>query len=202
MRGWLGWVTVVGSAGAIGAFVGGAAGVVAGLLALAGGAVALRRMESGASRREREQAVADLPIAADLLSAALRAGAPPEHAAMVVGEALGGPVGIRLVRVARALRLGATPEAAWRHVADVPGGDRMAGAATRSAERGSALTRALDHQASDLRAVRVAAADAAAHRVGVLVVLPLGLCFLPAFLLAGVVPVVVAVLGDVLGQSP
>ena len=39
---------------------------------------------------------------------------------------------------------------------------------------------------------------AAARRSGVLIVLPLGLCFLPAFVLAGLVPVVVAVLGDVL----
>jgi pilus assembly protein TadC len=202
MRGWKGWMLLVAGAGGLGVLVGGAAGVIVSLLALAGGAVALRRMEPAVARRERERAVADLPITADLLAAALRAGAPPDHAAMVVGEALGGPVGIRLVRVARALRLGATPEVAWRHLAEVPGGDRLAGAATRSAERGSALTRALDHQATDLRAARVTAGEAAARRVGVLVVLPLGLCFLPAFLLAGVVPVVVAVLGDVLGQSP
>ena len=39
---------------------------------------------------------------------------------------------------------------------------------------------------------------AAARTAGVLVVLPLGLCFLPAFVLAGLVPVVVAVVGDVL----
>ncbi len=42
------------------------------------------------------------------------------------------------------------------------------------------------------------AVDAAARRAGVLIVLPLGLCFLPAFVLAGLVPVLVAVLGDVL----
>ncbi|HEX7746632.1 MAG TPA: secretion system protein, partial [Micromonosporaceae bacterium] len=52
--------------------------------------------------------------------------------------------------------------------------------------------------ADDLRADRAAAAEAAARRAGVLVVLPLGLCFLPAFILAGLVPVIVAVLGDVL----
>jgi len=45
---------------------------------------------------------------------------------------------------------------------------------------------------------RLIAADAAARRAGVLIVLPLGLCFLPAFVLAGLVPVIVAVLGDVL----
>ena len=42
------------------------------------------------------------------------------------------------------------------------------------------------------------ASEAAARRAGVLIVLPLGLCFLPAFILAGLVPVLVAVLRDVL----
>ena len=71
-------------------------------------------------------------------------------------------------------------------------------AAARSADRGTALTGALDRQAADLRAAKVAVANAATRRVGVLVILPLGLCFLPAFVLVGVVPVVVAVLHDVL----
>jgi hypothetical protein len=57
---------------------------------------------------------------------------------------------------------------------------------------------ALTRLADDLRADRSVAAEAAARRAGVLIVLPLGLCFLPAFLLAGLVPVVVALLGDVL----
>jgi pilus assembly protein TadC len=201
MTGWRGWLLSAASGGAVAVLMGGAFGAVVGLVAAIGGVVALRRAEPPGRRRERERALADLPIAADLLAAALRSGAPPDRAAMVVGAALGGPVGTRLERVARALRLGAAPAMAWQHLADLPGGDRLASAATRSAERGTALTRALDHQAVDLRAARAAAAEAAARRVGVLVVLPLGLCFLPAFLLAGVVPVVVAVLGDVL-QTP
>ncbi|MEU8614146.1 secretion system protein, partial [Actinoplanes sp. NPDC048791] len=57
---------------------------------------------------------------------------------------------------------------------------------------------ALTRLADDLRGDRSVAVEAAAHRAGVLIVLPLGLCFLPAFVLAGLVPVVVAVLGDVL----
>jgi Flp pilus assembly protein TadB len=143
----------------------------------------------------------DLPVAADLLAAALRAGAPPGTAARVVGAALRGPggdrpepVGDRLCRVAEALRDG-TPDA-WGAMRDLPGGDRLARAAVRSAHSGAALSGALDRLAADLRADRVAAAQARARRVGVLAVLPLGLCFLPAFLLAGVVPVVIAVLGD------
>jgi pilus assembly protein TadC len=173
------------------------AGVGAGAVSAVIGVAVLRRVEPPAVRRAREQALADLPIAADLLAAALRAGAPPDRAAFVVGEALGGPVGERLIRVAVQLHEGAGPATAWNQLADVPGGERLARAAARSADRGTALTRVLDRQSVDLRAARVDAAEASARRVGVLVVLPLGFCFLPAFVLAGVVPVVVAVLGDV-----
>jgi pilus assembly protein TadC len=63
------------------------------------------------------------------------------------------------------------------------------------------MTGALGRLADDLRAARAARAEAGAQRLGVLVVLPLGLCFLPAFLLTGVVPVIVAVLGDVLSAK-
>jgi pilus assembly protein TadC len=105
------------------------------------------------------------------------------------------------VQVGTALRHGQPADEAWQHLADLPGGPRLVRVATRSAERGSALSRALEQQAVDLRAARAAAAEAAARKAGVLVVLPLGLCFLPAFLLAGVVPVVVSVLSELLNRS-
>jgi Flp pilus assembly protein TadB len=159
---------------------------------------ALRRMEPAAARTERLRALADLPLAADLLAAALRAGAPVDRAAAAVGEALGGPLGERLDRVARSLRLGGTPAEAWAHLADVAGAERLTAAAVRSSSSGGALAGALTRLADDLRSDRSVAAQAAAQRAAVLIVLPLGLCFLPAFVLAGLVPVVVAVLGDVL----
>ena len=180
--------------------LGGRVGLVAGI----GASVVLwwqlpRLAAATVAARLRREAV-DLPAGADLMAAALRAGAPPGHAAAMVGAALAGPVGARLARVGHALRLGESPEQAWAYLADLPGGERVARAAVRSADSGSALARALSRRLADeLRAARAAAADAAARRAGVLVVLPLGLCFLPAFLLAGVVPVVIAVLDGVLG---
>jgi pilus assembly protein TadC len=187
-------VTAVAVAVALGGLPGLIAGGVAGALA----ARLLRRMESNEERARRRRASAELPLAADLLAAALRAGAPIDRAADAVGTAISGPLGIRLVRVARALRLGATAEEAWSHIADLPAGERLGRAAVRSAASGAALAGALDRLADELRAARGAAVEAAARRVGVLVVLPLGLCFLPAFVLAGLVPVIVAVLGDLL----
>jgi pilus assembly protein TadC len=158
----------------------------------------LRRLEPAAARRRRLREAADLPVAADLMAAALGSGAPVDRAVGCVGHALGGPLGDRLEMVGRELRLGGEPADAWRQVAGITGGDRLAIAAVRSARSGAAMAGALSRVAEDLRSERAGAAEAAARRAGVLVVLPLGLCFLPAFVLAGLVPVVVAILGDVL----
>lgn len=178
--------------------VGGWAGPPAGAVVTAVLGLALRRVEPRAVRAARAAARAHLPIAAELLASALRAGASPERAASVVGEALGGPVGERLVGVGRALRVGLPPAEAWARLADVPGADRLVRAVVRSADSGAGLTGTFERLAGDLRCDRDAVAESAVQRVAVLAVVPLGLCFLPAFLLAGVVPVVIAVLGDVL----
>ncbi|ABP56467.1 type II secretion system F family protein [Salinispora tropica] len=158
----------------------------------------LRRVESPAARERRRRENAALPLAADLLASAMRAGAPVDRSVLAVAEALDGPLAERLARVGRLLRLGAEPAEAWSTLAAVPGAERLVGAALRSATSGASLAGALTRLADDLRADRTTAAEATAQRSGVLIVLPLGLCFLPAFILAGLVPVIVAVLGDVL----
>ncbi|WP_428967051.1 type II secretion system F family protein [Micromonospora fluostatini] len=158
----------------------------------------LRRIETPAARERRLREVADLPLAADLLAAAMRAGAPVDRSVLAVAEALGGPLGDRLGRVGRTLTLGGEPDEAWAYLTPVSGADRLVSAALRSSSSGAALTGALTRLADDLRADRSTAMEESARRAGVLIVLPLGLCFLPAFILAGLVPVIVAVLGDVL----
>lgn len=173
-------------------------GVVVGIVT----GVALHRLprylESRPAQQQRLLASAELPFAIDLLAAGVRAGAPPAVACRTVGNALDGPLSGRLRQVADALALGASPAQAWGHVADVPGAGRLVLAAVRSSESGAALAGALTRLADELRAARVTACEAAARRAGVLVVLPLGLCFLPAFVLAGLVPIVLSVLGGVI----
>ncbi|QSB17518.1 type II secretion system F family protein [Natronosporangium hydrolyticum] len=158
----------------------------------------LRRLESPAQRVRRATEAASLPLAADLLAVALRGGAPVDAAVAATAAALGGPLGDRLDRVARLLRLGATAEEAWQQLSSVPGAPRLVRAAVRSAEHGAALSDSFARLAADLRADRATTVEAAARRAGVLIVLPLGLCFLPAFMLAGLVPVIIAALGDYL----
>jgi len=200
----------------VGGWVGIGLGAVAGPLLGLGASRWLNRQPSRRDLADERRVAADLPFAADLLAAALRAGAAPDVAARCVATALGGPTGQRLGRVERALRLGAGAEEAWSYLgrpdalagswpgvrraepALAQGAARVVQAAVRSQHSGAAFAGALQRLADDLRADGLIAADAAARRAGVLIVLPLGLCFLPAFVLAGLVPVVVAVLGDVL----
>ena len=183
---------------AVAVVAGGWAGLLTGLLAGVAADRLLRRIEPRAVRERRLHETADLPLAADLLAAALRAGAPVDRSALAVAEALGGPLADRLGRVGRTLGLGGTATEAWAHLRPVAGAESLVTAAVRSSNSGAALAGALSRLADDLRAERSTAAEAAARRAGVLIVLPLGLCFLPAFILAGLVPVIVAVLGDVL----
>jgi pilus assembly protein TadC len=178
--------------------VGDWAGLVVGALAAFGSYRWLARQPSAQQVAERRRVRADLPFVADLLAAALSAGAPPDIAARCVGDAIGGPLSDRLGRVARALRLGAPAAEAWAYLGDGEGARRIASAAIRSQHSGAAFAGSLRRVADDLRSDLLVAADADARRAGVLIVLPLGLCFLPAFVLAGLVPVLVAILGDVL----
>jgi pilus assembly protein TadC len=183
---------------AVAVIVGGWAGLALAVPAALFAHKALGRIEPAGARERRLKEAADLPIGADLLAAALRAGAPIDRAVAAVADALQGPLGERLAAVARSLRLGADPEEAWEHLDAVPGGRRLSAAAVRSSASGAALAGAFARIADDLRADRAVATESAARRAGVLIVVPLGLCFLPAFILAGLVPVIVALLGDVL----
>jgi Flp pilus assembly protein TadB len=133
-----------------------------------------------------------MPLAAgwDLLAACLRAGLPVPLAVRAVAGHLPGAVGVELRTVAERLALGADPQSAW----DVPETSplhKLARAARRSAHSGSGLAELAVRAASEVRADVRSAAAARGQRAAVLITGPLGLCFLPAFLVLGVAPVVI-----------
>ena len=107
------------------------------------------------------------------------------------------PLGPRLRDVAALYRLGAEPRRAW---ADVPAELAALGRVlVRAGESGSAVVPALRSLAADSRSAARAQTEAAVRRAGVWVLAPLGVCFLPAFLCLGVVPLVLGIAGDVFG---
>jgi pilus assembly protein TadC len=70
--------------------------------------------------------------------------------------------------------------------------------ARRSSRSGAAFAGAVAELAAQRRLALEDRAVAAAERAGVLISGPLGLCFLPAFLCLGIVPVVVGLASRVL----
>ena len=181
--------------------LGGVAGLVLGLVVALAGPSGLSRLEPRAVRHERERVAADLPLALDLLAACLAGGASLTAAVRQVGRATPGPCGDRLCRVAASLEAGSPPAEAWQALLGRDDGGPAPAAVralVRSAEGGTPAAAAVSRSAAEAREAARARGQAAAERAGVLAVAPLGLCFLPAFVLLGVVPVVVGLLGPLL----
>ncbi len=140
--------------------------------------------------RPADATVRQVPAALDLLAACLAAGATPGQALVAVGTAFEGDVGAMLSGVAALTALGAPVETAWSEGSGDPRWAPVARALIRAHYSGASLTDVLEHLADDRRRAIRATAQAAAQRAGIKAVLPLGVCFLPAFVLVGVVPVV------------
>lgn len=149
---------------------------------------------AGATRRRGAEL--DVAVLLDLLEAACAAGSSVPGALDAVGAAAGGARGCALVAAAQSLSAGAPWREAWADAdaALVP----VAVALRPSWEDGVAPTGALRASAAHLRRERQSAALEAAGRLGVRLVLPLAACHLPAFVLVGLLPVLISVGGATL----
>ncbi|HKN99847.1 MAG TPA: type II secretion system F family protein [Pseudonocardiaceae bacterium] len=127
----------------------------------------------------------------DLLAACLRGGLPVPVAVRAVIAEVPAPADAALDRTAELLALGADPVSAWAPALAEPLTAELARGARRSARSGAALAAVAEGLANSVRASADDLAEAKAQRAAVAVTGPLGLCFLPAFLCIGVVPVVI-----------
>ncbi|MGP4047135.1 type II secretion system F family protein [Streptomyces sp. 2A115] len=192
------WLPVGGAVSVGWVFVGGVPGTVVGLLAGVG-VWWWQRRPVPVEEFDAVQAARQLPLAADLLAACIAAGAGPVAAAQAVGEALDGPVGERLARGAAEVRLGGEPAEAWRGLAALPRARALARLLERAGDSGVPAAGPVARLAGEARAEWGRSATARARRAAVLVTAPVGLCFLPAFIAIGVLPVVIGLAGGVLG---
>jgi pilus assembly protein TadC len=174
---------VVWRAGPIPALAGGAA------VALIG-AVLLGWLEPAATRAARHRRIADTPQALDLLASCLAAGLPVRSALRAVVEVIDGPLADDLGQVLRLTELGRDDVSAWRSLASHEQLGPAALDLARSVETGALLVESLLVHAEVAREERHGQVEEAARRVGVRSVLPLMVCFIPAFLLLGIVPTV------------
>lgn len=141
---------------------------------------------------------ADVALAADLVAASLAAGVPLMSAASATGAAVGGPVGDLLAHASRRHGVGADPAAALAGLTGDPATARLGRAILRATESGMSPVHVLQAAATAERGRRRTDRVSRARAAGSLAALPVGLFFLPAFVLVAVVPVVVGALSAVL----
>lgn len=132
--------------------------------------------------------------AADLLALALGAGGSVAGTLDAVARVSGAAVAADLRRVSAALRWGRSMRAAWDYAS--PGWAPVATALVVASECGAPAAEVLAGAARRIREEEERRLEAESARAGVLLVLPLGAFFLPAFLAVSVVPVVVLLLGQ------
>lgn len=188
------------------------AAALLGVALLTGAGPAVVRERAGIrARRDRPEhrIVVDtdpLAVAAslDVLALCLTAGMTVPAAAAATARSAPPTLAAALRRGADLLSLGAPAATAWSAQPDPRSGpvdrriDAVLRLARRSGSSGSALAQGVDELAAQCRQDASHAAAAAAERAGVLIAGPLGLCFLPAFVFLGIVPVVAGLAGSVL----
>ena len=136
----------------------------------------------------------------DVFAACLTSGMAVSTAAAAAAPSAPRPLAQVLDRAADLLALGADPVAAWSNptVQLDSHGEALLRLARRSAASGAALAQGVADLADQSRHDAASAADARAQRASVLIAGPLGLCYLPAFVCLGIVPIVAGLAGDVL----
>lgn len=145
------------------------------------------RISGVQGERPGESQVEALAFDLELTAICLRAGLPVDRA-LALAAAAGGDRS-NLGRLSRALELGQT-DIDDEHLSEVVVLIRF------SAKTGAALAGLLSAMAYDLRRAEHQRRRLAAAKLGVHLVIPLGACILPAFVLLGVVPVVLTLIDD------
>jgi pilus assembly protein TadC len=182
-----------------------AALLLAAALLIAGGRprarvrAATRRAATPASPSDDSDALA-VASTFDVFAACLTSGMAVSSAAAAAAPSAPHRLATVLDRAADLLALGADPAAAWSNT-DLPlddHGEALLRLARRSASSGAALAQGVADLADQSRHDAASAADAKAQRASVLIAGPLGLCYLPAFVCLGIVPIVAGLAGDLL----
>lgn len=141
----------------------------------------------------------EMPDALEFLAVCLEAGAPIPTAVATVADVSPKTTEGLLTRVLAHLSVGRSAEEAWTELRDHPVWALPARDLIRSARSGTSLVPTLRLHAEDGRQARQDKETKAARTVGVKSVVPLMACFLPAFVLIGVIPIVASLLKNLGG---
>lgn len=176
--------------------------LVAALLATARHPRARLKTTTGTSTSPRAgpSTVDELALAddIDLFALCLAAGLPMADATRAVATAAHPTTTDHWARVASVLNIGFPADRAFAEVEHLTGFDDLARLIRRSTHSGSAIAGGCHDLAARFRSQAADQAVARAERAGVFIALPLSGCFLPAFVVLGLAPVVISLGSDLL----
>lgn len=136
-----------------------------------------------------------VPAVVELIAGCLAAGlAMPAalEAASVAGDQVTREA---CLAAAAALRRGAPAAEAWQTWFADPSLEPVARATSRTTQSGAGVADDLRRVAARLRAIRQSRIQQRVQQSSIWIVIPLGLCFMPAFVLVAVVPVIIGLVG-------
>jgi pilus assembly protein TadC len=170
--------------------VGGLIGIAVGV-GTAAGIIVTARAGSGPATAAPDA----VPVVVELLAGCLDAGLTmPDslEAASIAGDPVTSEA---CLAAAAALRRGAPAAEAWHRWTSDPWLELVARCTVRTTQSGASVAEELRRVASRLRSRRQARLQQRVQQASIWVVLPLGLFFLPAFVLVAVVPIVIGLFG-------
>lgn len=139
----------------------------------------------------------DVTDAALLLHLALAGGSGIIECLEGVAPACDGRVRADLARVAAAYRWGLSHDEAWSYAADA--WEPVAIALGLALDHGAAPAEAVRSAADRLQASERVRLEAAAGKAGTMLIMPLAMMFLPAFVLTTILPLVINLAPDAMG---
>ncbi|CAM2882665.1 type II secretion system F family protein [Corynebacterium propinquum] len=153
--------------------------------------------------REPPQAPHPLHIAADieLFAACVESGLGLHTATSVVAEAAASDTASVWRKISQLEAVGIAEREAFREMRTHDGFAELATIIESARQSGARIAPRCRELAVSVRADATDHARAAAERAGVLIALPLAVCFLPAFILLGLAPVVISLATDLLATS-
>ena len=133
----------------------------------------------------------DVPAVVELIAGCLTAGLPMPAALEAASVAGDDVIRDACFAAAAALRRGAPAAEAWQSWSSDPSLEPVARATRRTTQTGAGVADDLRRVAARLRAGRQSRIQQRVQQASIWVVVPLGLCFIPAFVLVAVVPIVI-----------
>ncbi len=152
------------------------------------------RASRGGPASGRSGGIASVPLLLELLGTALDSGLTIQGALQVVAGVAGDGMRKSLLQVVAGLNIGASWEDSWAGSLVDADMAQIHDALSFGALTGASAAPLLYAQAQHYRTEAARSAQKRAAALGVKLVLPLGLCSLPAFIAVGVVPVVMAMI--------